>query len=126
MYAARGWNPDRIIVTGLPRYDPLSKGPRRTHFIKTKYSFRLLYCADVLYGHSRIICCYLGNHIYCLKEIQEQAFLDILSAIKNLPVSILLKPHDYEDEILWKKLAIKHKSSIDLHFFIITKSFISF
>ncbi|MGI6240820.1 MAG: CDP-glycerol glycerophosphotransferase family protein [Candidatus Omnitrophota bacterium] len=117
MYAARGWNPDRIIVTGLPRYDPLSKGPRRTHFIKTKYSFRLLYCAGVLYGHSPDHVGYLGNHIYCLKEIQEQAFLDILSAIKNLPVSILLKPHDYEDEILWKKLAIKHKSSIDLHFF---------
>lgn len=116
MYAARGWNPAVIIPAGMPRFDEYAKISAKKHHLKTKYPFHLLYCAGVLWDHTPDVLGYLGSHICGLRETQEPAFLDVLCAIRDLPVSLFVKTHNYEDEASWKKLLKKQKSSENVHF----------
>jgi len=117
MYRARGWNPEKIVVSGTPRFDSLFSKSSGFERLKTKHSFRMLVCAGCLWEHTPDNIGYLGDHLYSLRQIQEPAFLGILKSVQNLPVSLLLKPHDFEDENLWRAFLKSHKGSSDIHFF---------
>lgn len=102
-YVRRGWEPNHIVVTGTPRYDRLiSLTERRRR--KTAGKIKLLFCGTGLWSFSPDVYGYIGHQIECFGEIQLPALQAVFSAIKDLPVDLVIKPHSFEMLPLWKKL----------------------
>ena len=93
LYAARGWDPEGIHVSGTPRYDALIRlprvcaapGPRR---------LKLLYCANTfLTPHSPEDFGYLGVSVMSFGGVAQEAAVALFEAIRGLPIDVILKPH---------------------------------
>jgi hypothetical protein len=64
----------------------------------------LLYCATSAWPHSPDRTGYLGCHIECFGGIQLPAFKELVRAINNLPIELIVKSHIAEHEAHWKAL----------------------
>ncbi|MBI4432066.1 MAG: hypothetical protein HY592_01090 [Candidatus Omnitrophica bacterium] len=109
MYAARGWNPEGIQVTGTPRYDRLIRmlEEKSGNPPPKNERLQLLFCATGLWLHSPDQQGYLGNHNICFGGIQIPVIRAIFQAIEGLPVDLIIKPHSYESIPLWKSFLEK-------------------
>ena len=100
-YVDRGWDPTKIVVTGTPRYDRLvsltSNPPAKTDRIT-----RVLFCGAFLWPYSPDALNVIGCDIYTYRYFQVLALRTLLRAARDLPLSIIVKPHYSEDEALWK------------------------
>ncbi len=99
MFQARGWDPERIKVLGMPRYDRLLDMNGRLNGRPRgvmQGKLRLLYCATGIWLHSPDQMGYLGTHIQTYGGIQIPALEITLEAIKDRPVELVIKPHSFE------------------------------
>ncbi len=106
MYASRGWDPGRIVVTGAPRYDrllELKKSLRRRPARQRGDKIKLLYAATGLWLYSPDQHGYLGSHSVCFGDYQIPAFRMILEAAKDLPIEMVVKPHSAEAVSSWRR-----------------------
>ncbi len=104
-YVMRGWQPDKVLVSGLPRYDRL-----KSLILKNEAQTRprVLYCAGVLWGHSPDALGYLGCRNYALKNTQLLTIHAVFHAIKSLSLELVIKPHYFEDEPQWRRLVERY------------------
>jgi CDP-glycerol glycerophosphotransferase (TagB/SpsB family) len=109
MYAARGWNPENILVTGTPRYDPLCQ--KRDQEKKSNSSFKLLYAANTdLKAQKADDYGYLGSHLGSFKSISWPSVQSILKAIEFEPsIELIFKPHNFESAQKWKRIIVELK-----------------
>lgn len=107
MYLLRGWDPQKFIVTGLPRYDPLLQTNRSGKRQDPTRPFKLLYCATGLWPHSPNQRGYLGCSFMCYAQTQEPAIRTILKAISDFPIELVIKPHSYEAVPVWQQFIQK-------------------
>ena len=102
-YLDRGWMSEKIIVTGIPRYD---HAVRLMEKIKPHRNsgklLRILINVAYLRPASPDIPGYLGVDIYAYRYFQEQTVRAFLQAARDLPISFILKPHYADDEIMWR------------------------
>ena len=105
MYAVRGWDPATIGVLGTPRYDTLFQKAARKRASAEKRPYRLLCVGSGFAPQTPDTIGYLGSHVYCLGELQRLFLQVFFEAIDGLPVEIVIKPHDCEDEPIWRQLA---------------------
>ncbi|MBI2095262.1 MAG: hypothetical protein HYT89_03750 [Candidatus Omnitrophica bacterium] len=105
MYAARGWDPQKISVTGTPRYDRLSgQSPAaRPPVSATAEKVKFLYPATGIWLHSPDQHGYLGSHFTTWGGFQKPAFRMILEALEGLPAELIVKPHSVESVPLWRE-----------------------
>lgn len=102
-YLARGWRPEKFMITGSPRYDRLSKATQsRGSALGRK--LRLLYCTNssVTEKHCPDNYGYLGHAIYSTESVTRPAADAIFEAVKGLPVELWLKPHNLEKIAEWE------------------------
>lgn len=104
MWEARGWNGRNIVVTGTPRYDRLIKiSEDKQKLLKlSQLPLKFLYCATGLWLHSPNQRGYLGCHIVAYRQTQLARIRATLSAIRGLPVELIIKPHSDVAVPLWK------------------------
>jgi hypothetical protein len=100
-YADRGWDPDRIRVTGTPRYDRMIRIPQHRHKIESGTRLRVLYCATTLWPYCPDVLGYTGCDIYAFGAVQKMTVRALCQAAEGLPIEIVIKPHYFEDEPMW-------------------------
>lgn len=103
-YIRRGWEPNHLIVTGTPRYDRLVSMTGEGRERANKEKCRILFCGTGLWSFSPDVYSYIGHQRECFGEVQIPALEAVFSAIKDLPVDLVIKPHSFEMTPLWKKL----------------------
>lgn len=117
VYECRGWNPQAMLITGIPRYDRLLTISRQTAiFSPRRKHLDLLFCCGSLFKTWPDRGGYLGHNVFCNGEVQEPAFDLIIKALNGLPVRLVLKPHDQEDELPWKNFVKKKKIDFEAVF----------
>ncbi|MBI3251915.1 MAG: hypothetical protein HYZ52_01155 [Candidatus Omnitrophica bacterium] len=114
MYAVRGWDPSKFILTGIPRYDRLVRFSEQKRPWK-KGKIRLLYTATGLWKFSPDQHGYLGCHFVCYGDFQVPAFRVILEAIEGLPIELFIKPHSAESVPYWRAFVRQFKVKNTLH-----------
>jgi hypothetical protein len=100
MYIARGWDPQKIIVLGKPRYDSLlinTKG-RKIH----KLPMRILYVASSLLAHTPDLYAYMGIHIRDRGRMIRVYLRDVIREICGKEIELIIKPHNRGEEPLWR------------------------
>ena len=107
-YAIRGWDSSKIKSLGTPRYDTwiAQASKNAAQPVSAKRPFRLLCVGAALYPFTPNTPGYLGCHVYNHGELQKIFLKNVLEAAKDLPIEVLIKPHDVEDEPLWRQLAL--------------------
>lgn len=107
-YVERGWDPEKVEVSGIPRYDRLislaSNVPKKMGKIT-----RALFCGSFLEPFSPDVRSFLGCSIYDFQYFQELAIRTLLRVAENFPLIVTVKPHYREDEILWKRMVADTK-----------------
>ncbi|MBI3315836.1 MAG: hypothetical protein HYZ87_02545 [Candidatus Omnitrophica bacterium] len=130
MYAVRGWDPSKIVVTGTPRYDRLLRLAQEKRPKKNGGALKLLYTATGLWGFSPDQHGYLGCHFVCYGDFQIPAFKTILEAIEGLPIEMTVKPHSAESVPMWHqfirelqpKNSVRITAQADDYFKLLTES----
>lgn len=103
-YARRGWDPSRIMVTGLPRYDRLAQIQSQTESLLRHARPKILYCATLLWPYCPDVLGYVGCDIFSYKDVQVLTVKALMEAVEGLPLDLVIKPHYTEDEPLWEAL----------------------
>jgi hypothetical protein len=114
MYAVRGWDPSKFVMTGTPRYDRLIRLFRQKPPKTKSGKIRLLYTATGLWKFSPDQHGYLGCHFVCYGDFQIPAFKTILESIEGLPIELLVKPHSAEAVPLWHRFVAGLKPKNDV------------
>ena len=109
IYGARGWNKDKMFVTGTPRYDRLIRMYRKNQTKRPAKLFNLLWCGSSLWMSQPDFPAYLGYHVTNWGESQIPSLETTLEAIKGLPIRLVIKPHMREDEREWKSFIKKRE-----------------
>jgi len=111
MYAARGWDPSHIEVTGTPRYD------RLVSLLKKRKPrggvFRILYCAGILMPQNPDVHGYLGCHVTCYGDVQYPSLRETLRAVRGLPVEVVVKAHSTETEPELQRIVSQAGSTVN-------------
>jgi len=102
-YVERGWDPKKVVVSGIPRYDRLI-GLISNASPTVSDTTRVLFCGAYLWPSSPDILGFIGCDIYAYRYFQELAIRTLLLASRNLSLTVTVKPHYSEDETLWKRL----------------------
>lgn len=101
------YDPDRVRVTGLPRYDRIVSSAGARVVSKRKPGVRtVLYCGIYLRDHdwmdTSVITNFLGNHVY--REHLEPPLLDLCRIVLEAGdgVRLNIKPH-YRQDAMWER-----------------------
>ncbi len=112
-YIEKGWISNKIVVTGMPRYD------RLIDMLKQKQSkesnsgaLRILYCAGLLWPYSPDALGFIGWDMYGFKRFQEKSIKLLMEAARGLNVVIVIKPHYAEDDAMWTDF-LKNNTPLD-------------
>lgn len=103
-YIRRGWNAAHLVITGTPRYDRLVAMKERRRGQGSHGRCRILFCGTGLWSFSPDVYGYIGHQKECFGEVQTPALEAVFSAMKDLSVDLIIKPHSFEMLPLWKKL----------------------
>ncbi|MFA7001342.1 MAG: hypothetical protein WC352_04275, partial [Candidatus Omnitrophota bacterium] len=103
VHIARGWDPGRFVLSGVPRYDALLR-KRRPSARKPSRPLRLLFCANRYvfdyenpdrYG-------YLGHMYYAMSEVVKPTAEIFFETLKKMGgMKVILKPHGTEGLEQW-------------------------
>ena len=102
-YVRRGWEPNHLFVTGIPRYDRLISMMKTEKSKKNSKRFQLLFCGTGLWSFSADVYSYVGHQRECFGAVQIPVLNAVCSAIKGLPIDLIIKPHSLEMVPYWKK-----------------------
>jgi hypothetical protein len=94
-YEMRGWDQHKIVVTGIPRFDRLAE-IRQQQIQETSRNIKLLYCGASMKLYWPERGGYLGLHITNYGDAQKKALRLIFGVIKEYPIELVLKPHNFE------------------------------
>ncbi|OGW79357.1 MAG: hypothetical protein A3G33_03180 [Omnitrophica bacterium RIFCSPLOWO2_12_FULL_44_17] len=100
-HADRGWNPEQIIVSGIPRYDRLIE--MREKRAPLHGPVNILFCGAFFLPFSADTVGFIGMSIFAYRSHQEQAVRTLLRAAENLPLTITIKPQYVDDAPLWRQ-----------------------
>ena len=113
-YIEKGWAPDRIMVTGIPRYDRLiDMVMKREGANPQNNPINILYCAGLLWPFSPDVLGFIGCDVFGFRNSQEKAVKMLLAAVRDLNVTVTIKPHYAEDEAMWIEL-VKQEQAGDV------------
>lgn len=103
MWEARGWDPQKLKVTGTPRYDRLFRIRRERRSGKR---LRLLFCANSYPDQVQTpdTAGFLGVHVYSFKQIVLPAAMMLFEAVRGLPIDLVIKPHNAYAADRWRTL----------------------
>lgn len=106
MWEARGWIPQKLKVTGTPRYDRLLRIKRERRSGKR---LRLLFCANSYPDKVQTpdATGFLGNHVYSFKQVVLPAAMMLFEAVRGLPIDLVIKPHNAYAANRWRELVEK-------------------
>jgi hypothetical protein len=111
-YRERGWDPEKLLVTGLPRYDALVRTKqKKMDPFSAKNPVKILYSAALPWPYGPNAVGWVGSDIFGYKRNQEKALRAIFHAARDLPLSIIIKPHYTEDEDPWKSFVSRERPS---------------
>ena len=102
-YIRRGWEPNHLMVTGVPRYDHLISMTKQKNPKMKNKKCRILFCGTGLWSFSADVYSYVGHQRECFGSVQIPTLHAICSAIQDLPVDLIIKPHSREMVPYWKK-----------------------
>tara|TARA_B100000315_G_scaffold242700_1_gene265181 strand:+ start:96 stop:2030 length:1935 start_codon:yes stop_codon:yes gene_type:complete len=116
MYEVRGWDGEKIVVTGIPRYERLFRiQHQRKEPEAVRKKIKILFCGASMKLYWPERGGYLGLHIKNYGVEQRRALKAIITSIEGLPVELTVKPHNYEGEA-WQHFLERVSSSNNIRF----------